>query len=216
MTLQSFLQKLRCLSPHKVYQFLKDRIWSTDSILLLIRPAGRSLETVPQRSFPGTLLTVTETQLSDCAAFEDAARYVPIYRNMLRRGDIVQFGYWEGRCVFRHCLMLSGSFFFGNHAVRTLKGNEVYIHYAFCAPQARGNHFHTESIRRFCSLYPDHTVYTMVKKEKLLSLRGYIRNGLIPHSRITVKNRFFCSTLYEIPLSAQEVAAIEHAALGQN
>lgn len=213
MTFQSFLKKLRHLSPHQVYRFLKDRIWSTDSILLLIRPASISSEVHAQRPFLGTFRTVTEEQLSDCAAFEDPARYIPIYRDMLRRGDIVQFGYWEGKCVFRHCLMPSGSFSSGSHTVRTLGKNEAYIHYAFCAPQVRGNHFHTESIRRFCSLYPNRTIYTMVKEEKPFSLRGYMQNGFIPHSRITVKNRFFRSALYEIPLSAQETAAIEHTAL---
>lgn len=213
MTVQGFFQKLRDLSPQRVYQFLKYQFWSTDSILLLVRPAGTSPKVYPQSSFPGTFLTVTAEQLSDCAAFEDAASYVPIYRDMLKRGDLVQFGYWERKCVFRHCLMLSGSFTFREHTVRTLGENEAYIHYAFCAPQARGNHFHTESIGRFCSLYPNHTIYTMVKEEKQSSLYGYIQNGFMPYSRLTAKNRFFHSALYEIPFSAQEAAAIKHAVL---
>ena len=72
-----------------VFEFckaLRRRIWSDSEILLLVRPAGKPLDDTKRKPCPGEIRAVTEKDLSDCAAFEDAARYVPVYREMLKRG----------------------------------------------------------------------------------------------------------------------------------
>jgi len=203
MRLRSFLQKLRRLTPQEVWGRFREGLWSTDSILLLTRPAGPP--GAEARPFAGELRIVTEKDLSDCAAFEDAAHYVPVYRDMLRRGDFVLFGYLDGACVFRHCLQLSGPFSFKGHPVRDLAPNEAYVHYGYCAPNARGNGFHQASLSRFPREFPTRTLYALVKEDNEKSLRGCFRTGYRPYSRLTAKSRFFHSSCSEVPLTAEEV-----------
>ena len=87
---------------------LRRRLWSDSKILLLVRPAGKPLDDTKRKPCPGEIRAVTEKDLSDCAAFEDAARYVPVYREMLKRGDLLHFGYLNGKCVYRHAAQCSG------------------------------------------------------------------------------------------------------------
>lgn len=86
MTVRSFFQKLRRLPPQKLWARFKNGFWSTDSVPLLIRPANAPVNPFPSNPCVGELRLATENDLPDCAAFEDAAVYVPIYRDMIRRG----------------------------------------------------------------------------------------------------------------------------------
>lgn len=90
---------------------LRHRLWSTTEVLLLVRPANVPLLERVNKVCPGEFRAVTEENIQDCAQFEDASHYVPVYREMLKRGDAVRFGYLDGNCVFRHCMQLSGTFF---------------------------------------------------------------------------------------------------------
>ena len=195
-----------------VFEFckaLRRRIWSDSEILLLVRPAGKPLDDTRRKPCPGEIRAVTEKDLPDCAAFEDAARYVPVYREMLRRGDVVHFGYLNGRCVFRHCMQMSGEITFSSCGIRRLGPHEGYVHYGFCAPQARGNGFHAESLYRFCHWEADFTVFAIVRENNSSSLKGCFRSGYEVRSLLTVKNRFFRRTLTEKVLSPEEARRYE-------
>lgn len=73
MTVQIFLQKLHGLTPQKLWIRLRQSFWSTHSILLLTHPAGAPATPFPLKPCVGELRPVTEDDLPDCAAFEDAA-----------------------------------------------------------------------------------------------------------------------------------------------
>lgn len=196
---------------HKVYsrlKYYKERIYSTHSILLLVRPAKEFAAEMQHKPCPGEFRAVTEDNIHDCAAFEDADHYVPVYRSMLEKGDYVVFGYLNGVCVFRHAMQKSGDISFAHSTIRQLKENEAYVHYGFCAPEARGQGFHSESIYRFCKDNPSHTLYAMVEEKNIASLRGCVRNGFHIHSRLTVKYRFFRRWFKETPISPAEAEAI--------
>lgn len=123
---------------------------------------------------------MTEENISDCAAFEDPEHYV-------------HYAYLDGNCVFRHALQCSGSIYFSETYIKALSENERYIHYAYCAPQARGNAIHKESTVRLCSLYPDSDVYVIVALDNIASLKAYIYAGFKIKSRIRLKWRLFRS-----------------------
>lgn len=197
MTFQMLCQRIKKFTVRAVYQKLKYGFWSVDSILVLERPAGSPTSEFSHKHFEGEIRNVTGMELSDCAAFEDPEHYVPIYQNMLKRGDLVRFGYLKGKCVFRHCLMLSGSYKFGGHTLQTLAPNEAYIHYVFCAPNARGKGFHEVSLHQLCCMYPKYSLYAQVKENNVPSLRGFFQNGFAVKSEFIIRRRFFHSSLHE-------------------
>lgn len=208
MTSQVLRRKLKHFTLQKACRKLKYRLWFTDSILLLTRPAGPPAEPSPRKPFAGEIRCVTEADLPDCAAFENPDRYVPIYRSMLKRGDLALFGYLDGRCVFRSFLQRSGPLAFQEHTVRELAAGKGYVHYIFCAPDARRKGFHEAALREMCRICPDRTLYAEVKEGNIPSLRGFFRSGFAPAARLTAKNRFFRSMMAETPLSVEETAAI--------
>lgn len=183
---------------------LRHRLWSTSTALLLVRPAGTVVTIPEEKRCPGELREVTEENIMDCAAFEDAALYVPIYRSMLEKGDIIHFGYLNGRCVFRRCMQLHGTFDFDGCAVRSLKENEAYTHFSYCAPEGRGNHFQLASLSNMYETHPMVRGYTIIKEDNIPSLKNCYRAGYEPYSLLTVKNRLFHRALTEQVLSPEE------------
>ena len=183
---------------------LRHRLWSTSTSLLLVRPAGTAVSIPEEKRCPGELREVTEENIMDCGAFEDAAHYVPIYRSMIEKGDVVLFGYLNGRCVFRHCLQLHGAFNFDGCVVRVLNGEEAYVHYGYCAPEGRGNHFHLTSLVYMASTHFTKKNYAIVKEDNVRSLKDCYRAGYEPYSLLTVKNRLLHRSLTEQVLSPEE------------
>ena len=185
---------------------LRRRIWSDSETLLLVRPAGKPLDDSKRKLCPGEIRAVTEKDLPDCAAFEDAARYVPVYRDMLKRGDLVHFGYLNGKCVYRHAAQCAGDITCDGCFVRRLQPHEIYTHYSYCAPAARGKGFQPESLRQMFLTFFDHTAYTLIDPQNKRSLAGAFRNGYEVRSLLTVKNRLFRRILTEKLLSPEEAA----------
>ena len=172
MTFQDFRQKLKNFTLQKAYHRLRDGLWSTHSNLLPVRPAGDLPDETQRKYCKGTFVPVAEENIQDCAAFENPNHYVPVYRDMLQRGDYIHYGYVDGECVFRHCLQKSGQVTLQGCTVRTLSSQEAYIHYGFCAPKARGLGFHAESIYRFCTAFPQLQLFALVREDNAASLRG--------------------------------------------
>lgn len=183
---------------------LRHRLWSTSTSLLMVQPAGTVVTIPEEKRCPGELRKVTEENIMDCSAFEDPAHYVPVYRAMLKQGDMVLFGYLNGRCVFRHCLQLHGSFDFDGCAVRLLSDTEDYVHYVYCAPEFRGNHFQLAALAYSASMYHSQRSYAVVKEDNMSSLKNFYRAGYEPYSLLTVKNRLFHRALTERVLSQEE------------
>lgn len=196
------------MSLNTFFSRLANRLWSDHEMLLLVRPADKPLDEALHKPCAGEFRPVTEQNINDCAAFEDAARYVPVYREMLQRGDVVHFGYIDGQCVFRHCMQTSGSFTYEGCPVRTLATGEVYTTYGFCAPAARGKGLLAESLYQFFLSHFHDTAYTLVAPENVSSLRSCYRNGYEIRSRIVVKCRFLRRTLTETSLAPTEANAL--------
>lgn len=188
------------------YRAIRRRIWSNNSILLLVRSAGKPLHK-EERPFLGEFCQITEQNIGDCATFESPSQYIPIYQKRLKRGDYGQYGYLNGTCVYREWIQQSGVILFDGCTVLELRDHECCSEYVFCAPSARGNGFQAASGAHLISLFPEWTFYTMVLPEKPISLMNYMRNGYEIHSLLTVKNRFFRRKLTEEVLSSEEAAA---------
>lgn len=187
------------------YKRVMFRLWSKETILLLIRPANAPLDEALCTPKRGELRFVGEELLPDCSDCDNAEHLVPIFREMLQRGNLVQFGYLDGKCVFRHCLQCKGKFFLSGNTAQTLQKNEGYILYGYCAPIARGYGMHTASIARMIALHPDWTFYTLVREENPASLYGCYRAGLVPVSRITSGRRLNREFFKEEKLTQDEV-----------
>lgn len=196
------------MKPSEFLRALRRRLWSQQESLLLMRPAGRLPDESRRKPCPGSFQMVTEDNIMDCATFEDAARYTPIYRRMLEAGDLVWYGYIDGVCCCRLCLQKSGSFDCSGVLVRTLASEESYIQYVYCDPKYRGNGLHTAGVHHFCTAYPNHTIYTLVEETNKASLHGFARNGFEVTSRLVVKNRFLFRWLREQKISKAESDAI--------
>ena len=183
---------------------LQFRIWSQRDALLLVRPTDVPVEPSLIEACPGTFVPVSEENLHDCAAFEDRAHYVPTYRKMLEAGSFGHFGYLDGTCVYREWLQQKGEVLFDGCPVLQLRENEGYSCYVFCDPRARGNGFQAAGIAHMAQRFPELTFYTIVLTEKKITRKNYLKNGYVPHTLITVKNRFFHRTLTRKELSPEE------------
>lgn len=182
---------------------LQHRLWSTSTSLLLVRPAGTTVSIPEEKRCPGELREVTEENLIDCGAFEDAAHYVPTYRSMLEKGDLVLFGYLNRRCVFRFCIQLHGQISFDGCAVRFLNNTENYIHYVYCDQEFRGHHFHLAALAYTAATHHSQHSYAVVKEDNIPSLKSFYQAGYKPYSLLTVKNRFFHRTLTQHELTEE-------------
>lgn len=173
----------------KIFHSFIHRIYSDSEILLLKREPNET-RNKRRKDFSGVFCQVTEDNIKDCLSFEDAS-FVSIYRSMLMNGDIGQYGYLNGKCVFRSWLQCSGKIKFEGCTVHRLKQNEYNSHYTFCAPEARGNGFQYESIHQLICMYPKGVFYSMVLPEKEISLKNYKENGFKVYQLIRVENRLF-------------------------
>lgn len=197
------------------FERVKQRLWSQGSALLLIRPAGKALDESKRKPSCVEFRPVTEDNIFDCAAFEDANRYVPVYREFLSRDGYVHFGYLDGKCVFRHVIEAVDAFFWEECLVRQAEEGEKlhYIRYGFCSPQARGKGCHSQSLFFMAEKYSDFDLYAIVFPDNYASLKGFFRSGFEVQSLITVKHRFFRRVLMEKVLSPEEKAEYESACL---
>lgn len=183
------------------------RLWSNDKVLLLKKAEG--IEKIcTMKNFDGELREVSYETVTDCLNFE-SEKYVQIYREMIAAGDLVIFGYKDNKCVFRCCVQLSGDIVYGGCKVRNLEAKrEGNIHYVYCAPEYRGQGFHSACVNYCCEKYKDYALYTQVKEDNASSLIGFIRNGFEIKSILLVKNRFFHRAIVEKKLDKGECAAI--------
>lgn len=199
-------QKLRIKSFSELFQWLKGRIWYTHILLLLRRPAGKPLDESLRKPCRGTIRAVTEAELGDCGDFENAGREVPYLRLFLRRGDLVRFGYLDGRCVYRSCVQREGPVPFSKHIPLTLGPKEVHVFHVYCAPNARGSGLHAEDLWQLCGEYPDTAFYACVLPSNIPSLRNFYRAGYEPYALLSAKHRFFLYLGYRKKLLSPEEA----------
>lgn len=183
--------KLRMMSISDLFTWLKGRVWHTQVMLLLRRPAGKPPDGGREKPCRGTVRTATEAELGDCGDFENAARSLPFYRSLLERGSLIRLGYLDGRCVYRSSVQRSGTVPFSGHTALTLGPKEMYVCHVYCAPDARGNGLQKEDLRRLCEEYPDVTFYAFVKQDNIPSLRSFYRAGYEPCALVSGKQRFF-------------------------
>lgn len=195
------------MTAKEFFRLLLHRLWSTDEILQLVRPANAPLPERTWKPCPGEFRPVTEENINDCGQFEDAAHYIPVYREMIQRGDFVHFGYLNGKCVYRHAAQCSGDVVWGGCFVRHLQSHEIHTHFSYCAPDARGGGWQMESLRIMFETYPDCTAYTEVKKTNIPALISNFRVGYRPYSVLTVKNRLLHRSLTERKLSPEEISS---------
>lgn len=111
---------LRTATPLTIFRKIKERGWSTHTTMLVHRPAGRPIDEAKRKTCPGTFRRVTEENIGDCAGFENASRYVPLYRSMLKRGERLYYGYLDERCVFRCALKQEGTVFYSGQKILSL------------------------------------------------------------------------------------------------
>lgn len=221
MTLQGFRRKLKNFTFQRAYKKLAyrirdNKIWSTRTDLLLSRPAG--LPPPEARPFAGEIRAPREEELPACAAdFKAPFGWADAQRDILRRREnLALFGWLDGTCVFRCYLQHGGSCSHGGHTVMQFADNESYIGPAFCVPAARRKGFHEAVLRHLCTAFPDRSLYCEVRPDNIPSLRGFYRTGFRPVFRLTVKKRFFRSTLDKIPITEEEAEAMIASARSQN
>lgn len=176
-----------------VLKHIIHEIWSENSILMLKRNAYAALDYDKAAKWNSeiSIVPVTDDNVYDCKEFEDPEHYVPIYKGMIDRGDFVQYGYLDGKCVFRHAIKCSGDITFENAVIKHIDNKCVYSHYAYCAPQARGKGFLTKSLFLVAKKYFDHDIYMLVYEDNYSSLKSHFRTEYYPYKYLTVKNRMF-------------------------
>lgn len=183
--------------------------WSKNEILLLKREKNLKLEQSHFKECKGRIVYVTEDNISDCGAFENPEHYIPVYRKMISNGDYVHFGYLNDDCVFRHAAQCSGVLSYDGVSIKNLKkGLEVYTHYAYCAPRARGMGFLPMSLQLFAEKFSKCDMYTMVNEDNISSLRGHFRVGYVPYMRIEVKNHFFTKRVRKQRITQEEATEL--------
>lgn len=219
MTFYVFYRKLRNFTFSRAWRKLvniirANGIWSTDTILFLIRPAG--LPEPEARPFAGEIRVPTEAELPACAAdLKTAFGWDAAQRSILRQGELVLFGWLDGTCVFHSYLQYGGIYDHRGHAVR-FADNEAYIHNVFCVPAARRKGFHEAALRHMCAACPDRVLYTQAVEDNVPSLRGFYRAGFRPVFRHTVKKRFFHHTVSKVMIGEEEAEALIALARSQN
>lgn len=182
---------------------LKFHMWSQRSILLLTRPAWKTLDKDKIKFCPGEFRLVDNNNLLDCLKFDDFT-HIKTYKKMLKNGDSGQYGYLNGVCVYREWIQKSGDVIFDGCKVFALKDKEGQSCYNYCTPSARCNGFQSAGLAFQIKLYPEMTLYSMVLPENKVSLANFLNVGYEIQSIITVKNRIFFRSLKEEVLSMEE------------
>lgn len=132
-----------------------------------------------------------DNDIYETSNFEDGKYYSKIYSKMLKNGDVIILGYLEGNCVFRLCIQMSGIVLFDGGKVYNLKKNEGYIHYVFCAPEARGKGIHKSSLYYLKKQFPMYKFYTAVKQNNIPSLSAFKSQGFEINGSVFTLNILF-------------------------
>lgn len=172
-----------------LFKRIGHRIWSTEKLLLLKRDRSNNEEIKIRYEFKGELRRVTEDNVADCLALEDA-HYLDVYREMLKCGDYGLFGYLDGSIVYRQWVKLSGELKCSPTHTIFFERDNAFIHYVYCDSSARGNGFHINGIKSSMERIKGRTFYATVKKDNYVSLHNFYRAGFSIESLLIVKNRF--------------------------
>jgi hypothetical protein len=165
----------------------KPYLFSSDTILLLKRPAGTAVPEV--NDCPAEFRQITLDNVEDCLAFEDA-KYVEIYKQKIAAGDYGLYGYLDGRPVFRSWVKCGGSFYFKRAWKMEITEKCAYSEYAYTSPKARNKHIHRKANTIVVKQHFNKDIFTLVKPDNIASIKNYINCGFKPYIQITVK--YFC------------------------
>ena len=192
--------------------------WSTNSMMLLYRPAGKPLDKSLRKPCSGIFRIVTSEIVDDGTVLSETAPNGdwPAYcRTLLERGDVVRYGYLDGKCVFRHALRRGGTLSLSGREYFQLGPEDGYAHAGYCAPEARGMGLHAEDLWWAAETFPNMTLYAEVKPENAASLRGCFRASYEPVALIWVKHRFFLrSRVHRRDYTPEEAREIVEKNLG--
>lgn len=169
---------------------IKRRIWSDNNVLLLKKT--KDCDASYKKTCVATIKEVNRSNVSDCLQFEDES-YLQTYIDMLDSGDSGQFGYYNGKCVFRRWALKGQgkTISFAGQNIMQLRKDQVYFHYTLTTPEARGKGIHSYAIKLFDEKFKGYEKLALVVPSNTSSLIGYKRNGYEVCSNINVKYRFF-------------------------
>jgi hypothetical protein len=165
----------------------KPYLFSSDTILLLKRPAGTAVPEV--NDCPAEFRRITLDNVEDCLGFEDA-KYVEVYKQKIAAGDYGLYGYLDGKPVFRSWVKRSGFFSFKRAWKMEITKECAYFEYGYTLPEARGNHIHRKAKAIELEQHFEKDAFVLVKPDNKASLKNNIYCGFKPYIKITVK--YFC------------------------
>ncbi|MDI2587659.1 hypothetical protein OR571_11175 [Psychrobacillus sp. NEAU-3TGS] len=165
----------------KIARFMQARLFVRDTVILF------KMEQVKNINSSAIIKIANLENLNDIMNFQEA-KYLSIFKDFLKKGDIGYLGYLNGQCIHRSWVVNKESSVVHLHPFvkKKLKKNEIFIHYCETATSARGNNVYPFVISEIAKDNPDKEVLICVNKKNAASLKGVKKAGFKPIQTIII------------------------------
>jgi len=135
---------------------------------------------------PVTIAKADKNSISDVLTF-DTADYLPVYTRFFDEGQTCYLAYLDNRCVHRSWVIDKPQNVHSHWAhSMPLKENEVFIHYCFTDPKARGKNIFTYVLSEICREYKNYKALIAVEGSNKASRKSIEKAGFKPFMQIKV------------------------------
>jgi len=154
---------------HSVINF---RILHFDTIILYEHKELKEI------SSPAVIKNVDYHMLPDILSFQDK-KYLELFKNFLENGDQGYFAYLDGKCVHRTWVKLGPQEVNLHHFwKKSLKENELFIHYCETAEEARGKSIYPGVLAKIVKDFKEkYTIYISTSLKNQASIKAIEKAG---------------------------------------
>lgn len=194
-----FMQSSRIRIVKRIYNFLKQRIYVNETLILFERQENT------RNACPAVITRISAANVADVLDFQPP-HYIPIFENFLYRGDTGYFAYLNGKCVHRSWVVHSPqTVHLHTFLPKLLQPGEAFIHYCETAPLARGRNIFPAVLSKIAEDFKSygHLLMISANAKNKNSIKGIVKAGFAERERerviviagIKIKQRLKSSSL---------------------
>lgn len=170
----------------KILSFIVKTLF-TFEVIFLFKNATHEMK---QQTSKADIVPANEENIKDVLNFQDS-KYIDIFREFIKSGDIGYLGYLDGKCIHRSWVVCTPQIVNLHRFLKMrLLSDEAFIHYCETAEYARGKniypHVLTEIVDNFLSFKEKKTIYISADSKNLPSIKGIEKAGFEKIAKIGI------------------------------
>lgn len=161
----------------KIYNFIKARFYINETIILY------QLTKHNVQCSPAIIKKANESNINDILSFQPQ-KYIEIFNNFLKLGDVGYFAYIKNICVHRSWVKANEQIVHPHEfSPYKLKKNEIFIHYCETALSSRGKNIYSHTLSTIIQENQDKTILISVDEKNIASKKAVKKVGFQERER---------------------------------